>query len=75
LKINSVMLMSYFRSCNKQFVGGKGNGVRGGMEVRGEAAGGLREDWAVDGQHGIRVEGSSPPCTEGHHPKQGLFDL
>ncbi len=37
------------------------NGVRGG-------ASGLREDWAVDFQHGTGVVGSSHPCTNGHHP-------
>jgi hypothetical protein len=25
--------------------------------------------WAVDGQHGTIVEGSSPPFTEDYHPK------
>jgi hypothetical protein len=47
---------------------GQGNGARGGMAGMGEergGAGGPGGNWAVDGQHGTGVEGSSPSCTEG----------
>ncbi len=36
---------------------------------KGKGVGGLGGDWVVDRQHGTGVEGRSPPCTEGHHPK------
>jgi hypothetical protein len=46
-------------------------GRGGGIWTRGAGggAGGLGRSWAVDTQHGIGVEVSLQPHTEGHHPK------
>ncbi len=39
---------------------------------KGRGIGGLGGYWAANRQHGTGEEGSSPPCTNGLHPKYGL---
>jgi hypothetical protein len=41
-------------------------GLRGGIKAGGQLLVGNEAD---DTQHGTRVDGSSHPCTGGHHPK------